>query len=87
MKIILVSKCSLDIEQYVEFKMSVLISESCMHNKPFLKYVGHRKRVCFSLGNELSKHKITQAEVPPLLLCPPYFKMAYDVLQAYGVSS
>ena len=28
MKIILVSKCSLDIEQYVEFKMSVLISPS-----------------------------------------------------------
>ena len=28
MKIILVSKCSLDIELYVEFKMSVLISPS-----------------------------------------------------------
>ena len=28
MKIILVSKCSLDIEQYVEFKMSGLISPS-----------------------------------------------------------
>ena len=28
MKIILVSKCSLDIEQQVEFKMSVLISPS-----------------------------------------------------------
>ena len=28
MKIVLVSKCSLDIEQYVEFKMSVLISRS-----------------------------------------------------------
>ena len=28
MKIILVSKCSLDIEQYVEFKMSVSISPS-----------------------------------------------------------
>ena len=28
MKIILVSKCSLDIEQFVEFKMSVLISPS-----------------------------------------------------------
>ena len=28
MKIILVSKCFLDIEQYVEFKMSVLISPS-----------------------------------------------------------
>ena len=28
MKTILVSKCSLDIEQYVEFKMSVLISPS-----------------------------------------------------------
>ena len=28
MKIILVSKCSLDIEQYVEFEMSVLISPS-----------------------------------------------------------
>ena len=28
MNIILVSKCSLDIEQYVEFKMSVLISPS-----------------------------------------------------------
>ena len=28
MKIILVSKCSLDIEQHVEFKMSVLISPS-----------------------------------------------------------
>ena len=28
MKIVLVSKCSLDIEQYVEFKMSVLISPS-----------------------------------------------------------
>ena len=28
MKIILGSKCSLDIEQYVEFKMSVLISPS-----------------------------------------------------------
>ena len=28
MKIILVSKCSVDIEQYVEFKMSVLISPS-----------------------------------------------------------
>ena len=28
MKIILVSKCSLDIEEYVEFKMSVLISPS-----------------------------------------------------------
>ena len=28
MKIILVSKCSLNIEQYVEFKMSVLISPS-----------------------------------------------------------
>ena len=28
MKIVLVSKCSLDIEQYVEFKMSVLISLS-----------------------------------------------------------
>ena len=28
MKIILVSKWSLDIEQYVEFKMSVLISPS-----------------------------------------------------------
>ena len=28
MKIILVSKCSLDIEQYVELKMSVLISPS-----------------------------------------------------------
>ena len=26
MKIVLVSKCSLDIEQYVELKMSVLIS-------------------------------------------------------------
>ena len=26
MKIVLVSKCSLDIEQYVEFKMSLLIS-------------------------------------------------------------
>ena len=28
MKIVLVSKCSLDIEQYVEFKMSVLMSPS-----------------------------------------------------------
>ena len=28
MKIVLVSKCSLDIEQYVEFKISVLISPS-----------------------------------------------------------
>ena len=28
MKIVLVSKCSLNIEQYVEFKMSVLISPS-----------------------------------------------------------
>ena len=28
MKIILMSKCSLDIEQYVEFKMSVLIRPS-----------------------------------------------------------
>ena len=28
MKIILVSKCYLDVEQYVEFKMSVLISPS-----------------------------------------------------------
>ena len=28
MKIILVSKCSLDVEQYVEFEMSVLISPS-----------------------------------------------------------
>ena len=28
MIIVLVSKCSLDIEQYVEFKMSVLISPS-----------------------------------------------------------
>ena len=28
MKVILVSKCSLDIEQYVKFKMSVLISPS-----------------------------------------------------------
>ena len=28
MKIILVSKCSLDIKQYVEFKMTVLISPS-----------------------------------------------------------
>ena len=28
MKIVLVSKCSLDIEQYAEFKMSVLISPS-----------------------------------------------------------
>ena len=28
MKIVLVSKCSLDIEQYVEFEMSVLISPS-----------------------------------------------------------
>ena len=28
MKIVLVSKCSLDIEQYIEFKMSVLISPS-----------------------------------------------------------
>ena len=28
MKIVLVSKCSLDIEQYVEFKMSVMISPS-----------------------------------------------------------
>ena len=28
MKIILVSKCSLDIEQYVEFEMPVLISPS-----------------------------------------------------------
>ena len=28
MKIVLVSKCSLDIEQYVEFKLSVLISPS-----------------------------------------------------------
>ena len=26
MKIILVSKCSLDIEQYVQFKMTILIS-------------------------------------------------------------
>ena len=26
MKIVLVSKCFLDIEQYIEFKMSVLIS-------------------------------------------------------------
>ena len=28
MEIVLVSKCSLDIEQYVRFKMSVLISPS-----------------------------------------------------------
>ena len=28
MNIVLVSKCSLDIEQYVEYKMSVLISPS-----------------------------------------------------------
>ena len=28
MKIVLVSKCFLDIEQYVEFKMSILISPS-----------------------------------------------------------
>ena len=28
MKLVLVSKCFLDIEQYVEFKMSVLISPS-----------------------------------------------------------
>ena len=28
MKVVLVSKCSLDIEQYVEFEMSVLISPS-----------------------------------------------------------
>ena len=41
MKIVLVSKCSLDIEQYVEFKMSVLISPS----KSLLACVGSQMSV------------------------------------------
>ena len=36
-----------------------------------------KERACFSLGNELSRQKITQIEAPPLLLCPPYFKNSY----------
>ena len=38
-----------------------------------------KERACFSLGNELSRQKITQTEAPPLFLCPPYFKKAYAV--------
>ena len=34
MKIVLTSKCSLDIEQYVEFEMSVLISPSTLLKEP-----------------------------------------------------
>ena len=37
-----------------------------------------KERACFSLGNELSRQKITQIEAPPHLLCPPYFKKAYS---------
>ena len=40
MKIVLVSKCSLDIEQYVEFKMSVLASPSkSLINSRWVTYV------------------------------------------------
>ena len=40
MKTILVSKCSSDIEQYVEFKMSVLISPSkSLISSPWVTYV------------------------------------------------
>ena len=42
MKIVLVSKCSLDIEQYVEFKMSVLISPSkSLISSRWVTYVFH----------------------------------------------
>ena len=38
---------------------------------------GTEEEGVLSLGNELSRQKITQTEAPPLLLCPPYFKKAY----------
>ena len=46
MKIILVSKCFLNIEQYVEFKMSVLISPSkslsaCVGSHLFIEFTTH----------------------------------------------
>ena len=40
-----------------------------------------KERACFSLGNELSRQKITQTEAPPLFFCPPYFKKAFWLQQ------
>ena len=49
MKIVLVSKCSLDIEQYVEFKTSVLISPSkSLISLRWVTY-GSNKRVKFDI--------------------------------------
>ena len=42
MKIVLVSKCSLDIEQYAEFKMSVLMSPSkSLISSRWVTYIHH----------------------------------------------
>ena len=46
MKIVLVSKCSLHIEQYVEFKMSVLISPSkSLISSRWVTYIDRRTDV------------------------------------------
>ena len=46
MKIVLVSKCSLDIEQYVEFKKSVLISPSkSLISLRWVTYIGSPEKL------------------------------------------
>ena len=49
MKIILVSKCSLDIEQYVEFEMSILISPS--KSLISLRWVTYKLKLTCILGH------------------------------------
>ena len=54
MKIVLVSKCSLDIEQYVEFKISVMISnsKSLISSRwvTYLFYIRHSYIHCLLIG-------------------------------------
>ena len=69
MNIVLVSKCSLDIEQHVEFKMSLLISPSksliissrwVTHTSKLLLYNCSMKHACD--GNRSSKQNKKQKQ-------------------------
>ena len=54
MKIIFVSKCSLDIEQFVKFKMSILISPSkSLINSRWVTYKVYRMHVLEGRGDKL----------------------------------
>ena len=79
MTIVLVSKCSLDIEQYVGFKMSVLISPSkSLIRSRWVTYTGSRT-------NETGLLPLCTFSVMGLSMCSSIFSESSPVRSKSGI--